>query len=162
MVLIVCFYLSLRFCWLLMKRFHTARYLAAKIGTNSGVFDLIGLLCCWWFMIWGGADFCGIFFNKCYFHRIWMISVTKVCLVVVFACRCWWIALVPFLFKFNLKFLIILLWFFLNLFWGLFLGYRRVVFSLYCGCFCINFLGYLLSELFDKQRHLAGNFFCVF
>ena len=34
---------------------------------------------------------------------------------------------------------------------------RRVVLSLYCGCFCILFLGYLLSEPFDKQRHLAGN-----
>ena len=45
----------------------------------------------------------------------------------------------------------------LNLSRGLFLGYRWVVFSLYCGCFCIIFLGYLLSELFDKQRHLAGN-----
>ena len=32
------------------------------------------------------------------------------------------------------------------------------MFSLYCGCFCIIFLDYLLSELFDKQRHLAGNF----
>jgi hypothetical protein len=32
------------------------------------------------------------------------------------------------------------------------------MFSLYCGCFCIIFLNYMLSELFDKQRHLAGNF----
>ncbi len=32
------------------------------------------------------------------------------------------------------------------------------MFSLYCGCFCISFLGYLISELFDNQRHLAGNF----
>jgi hypothetical protein len=46
----------------------------------------------------------------------------------------------------------------LNLSWVFVSGYRRVVFSLYCGCFCIIFLAYLLSELFDKQRHLAGNF----
>jgi hypothetical protein len=32
------------------------------------------------------------------------------------------------------------------------------MFSLYCGCFFIIFLGYLLFELFYKQRHLAGNF----
>ncbi len=36
--------------------------------------------------------------------------------------------------------------------------HRQVVFSLCCSCFCIIFLDYLLSELFDKQRHLAGNF----
>ena len=30
----------------LMKRFYTARYLALKIGTNSKVFDLIGLCGC--------------------------------------------------------------------------------------------------------------------
>ncbi len=35
----------------LMKRFDSARYLAAKIGTNSGVFDLMGLLFNGWFMI---------------------------------------------------------------------------------------------------------------
>jgi len=37
-VLIVCFFIC-RFAFVdyLMKRFHTARYLAAKIGTNSGV-----------------------------------------------------------------------------------------------------------------------------
>jgi hypothetical protein len=46
----------------------------------------------------------------------------------------------------------------LNLFWVFLSGHRRVVFSSYCGCFCIIFLDYLLSELFDKQRHLAGNF----
>ena len=41
---------------------------------------------------------------------------------------------------------------------GFLSGYRRVVFSLCCSCFCIIFLDYLLSELSDKQRHLAGNF----
>jgi hypothetical protein len=47
---------------------------------------------------------------------------------------------------------------FLNVFWVFLSGHRRVVFSLCCSCFCIIFLDYLLSELFDKQRHLAGNF----
>jgi hypothetical protein len=46
----------------------------------------------------------------------------------------------------------------LNLFWVFPSEHRRVVFSLCCSCFCIIFLDYLLSELFDKQRHLAGNF----
>ncbi len=37
-VLIVCFFVChFAFVDYLMKRFHTARYLAAKIGTNSGV-----------------------------------------------------------------------------------------------------------------------------
>ncbi len=46
----------------------------------------------------------------------------------------------------------------LNLSWVFLSGYRWVVFSWCCVCFCIIFLDYLLSELFDKQRHLAGNF----
>ncbi len=47
---------------------------------------------------------------------------------------------------------------FLNLSCAFLSGHRLVIFSLYCVCFCIIFLAYLLSELFDKQRHLAGNF----
>jgi hypothetical protein len=46
----------------------------------------------------------------------------------------------------------------LNLSWAFLSGHRRVIFSLCCSCFCIIFLNYLLSELFDKQRHLARNF----
>jgi hypothetical protein len=46
-VLIVCSsFVASIFVDYLMKRFYTARYLALKIGTNSKVFDLIGLLCC--------------------------------------------------------------------------------------------------------------------
>ena len=62
-------HLSLRFCWLFDEAGYTARYLALKIGTNSKVFDLIGLLCCRWFMIWSGAAFSWVLFNKCYFIR---------------------------------------------------------------------------------------------
>ncbi len=47
MVLIVCFFICrFAFCWLFDETGDTARYLALKIGTNSKVFDLIGLLCC--------------------------------------------------------------------------------------------------------------------
>jgi hypothetical protein len=47
---------------------------------------------------------------------------------------------------------------FLNLSWAFLSGHRLAIFSLFCSCFCIIVWSYLLSELFDKQRHLAGNF----
>ena len=47
MVLIVCsLFVASFFVDDLMKRLYTARYLALKTGTNSKVFELIGLLCC--------------------------------------------------------------------------------------------------------------------
>jgi hypothetical protein len=43
-----CLFLYLSLCFLLIvyEMFYTARYLASKFGTSSGVFDLIGFLCC--------------------------------------------------------------------------------------------------------------------
>ena len=46
----------------------------------------------------------------------------------------------------------------LNVFLGYLLGMGVWCFPYVAVVFCIIFLDYLLSELSDKQRHLAGNF----
>ena len=46
----------------------------------------------------------------------------------------------------------------LNLFQVILSGYRRVVFSLCCGCFCFIFLNYLLSELLINRDIWRGIF----
>jgi hypothetical protein len=140
----------------LMKCFYIARHLAAKFGTNS-------VILIWWvlfviddvwfevvlFFFWGFLLISAIFIGYGWFSvvKILLISplfCSEVCEVLCLCC------LLELIWNFNNFDLV-----FCGLCWGLFLGYRRVVFSWYLFFICC-FADYYLMRCFHIARYLAA------
>jgi hypothetical protein len=97
--------------------------------------------------------------DMCYCHQLGMISFIELETCCLICCwLCWLLFCVLVFLNLSWKIWWALLWFFLL---SYFLGYKEVLLSLCCSCFCdISWVICYLScwYCFDKQWHLAGNF----